>query len=58
MGYAPIIPSRYGRRYAYGHVEEGERSLVVSGGLGCSGVPVRFGRPPEIVVVEIGSTAA
>lgn len=58
MGYAPIIPSRYGRRYAYGHIEEGQRSLVVSGGLGCSGVPVRFGRPPEIVVVEIESMTA
>lgn len=58
MGYAPIIPSRYGRRYAYGHIEEGARSLVVSGGLGCSGVPVRFGRPPEIVVVQIGSMTA
>ena len=55
MGYAPIIPSAYGRRYMYGHVVEDGRHLVVSGGLGCSGVPVRFGVPPEIVVVELGA---
>ncbi|MBX9925034.1 MAG: metallophosphoesterase, partial [Hyphomicrobiaceae bacterium] len=54
-GYAPIVPSRYGRRYVYGHIVEGGRNLVVSGGLGCSGLPVRFGRPPEIVLVELGA---
>ena len=57
MGYAPRVPSRYGRRYLYGHIVEDGRSLLVSGGLGCSGLPVRFGRPPEIVVVELGSDA-
>lgn len=55
LGYAPIVPSRYGNRYAYGHVVEGGRHLVVSGGLGCSILPVRFGCPPEIVLVEIGA---
>jgi predicted MPP superfamily phosphohydrolase len=53
-GYSPIIPSKYGRRFAYGHIVEGGRNLIVSGGLGCSGVPVRFGVPPEIVLVELG----
>ena len=57
MGYSPIIPSAYGRRYAYGHIVEDDRHLIVSGGLGCSGVPVRFGVPPEIVVVELGAHA-
>jgi len=51
---APIVPSRYGQRYAYGHVVEDNRHLVVSGGLGCTFLPVRFGSPPEIVVLELG----
>jgi predicted MPP superfamily phosphohydrolase len=50
----PVVPSAYGQRYAYGHVVEDDRHLIVSGGLGCSGIPVRFGDPPEIVVVELG----
>lgn len=54
-GFAPIVPSRFGRRFTYGHIIEGDRHLVVSGGLGLSGLPVRFGAPPEIVVIEIGA---
>lgn len=56
-GYAPVVPSRYGRRYVYGHVVEENRSIIVSGGLGCSGMPIRFGRPPEIALIELGSEA-
>jgi hypothetical protein len=55
LGYAPIVPSRFGARYLYGHIVEEGRNLVVSGGLGCSGVPVRFGSPPEIVVIEVSA---
>ena len=53
-GFAPIVPSRFGRRYRYGHIVEGGRHLIVSGGLGCSGLPMRIGVPPEIVLVELG----
>lgn len=53
LGWSPHVPSRYGNRYAYGHVREGGRDLVVSGGLGTSTLPVRFGVPPEVVVVEL-----
>jgi hypothetical protein len=53
-GYAPIVPSRYGRRYRYGHIVEDGRNLIVSAGLGCSGLPVRFGARPEVVLVELG----
>jgi predicted MPP superfamily phosphohydrolase len=53
-GYSPIVPSMYGNRYAYGHIVEQRRHLVVSGGLGCSVLPVRFGVPPEIVLIELG----
>lgn len=54
MGLAPVVPSRFGRRYVYGRVEEGGRDLIVSGGLGCSGLPIRFGRPPEVPIIELG----
>jgi uncharacterized protein len=54
LGYSPIVPSRYGNRYAYGHVVENGRHLIVSGGLGTSIMPVRFGVPPEIVRLTLG----
>ncbi|MBV9970860.1 MAG: metallophosphoesterase, partial [Xanthobacteraceae bacterium] len=49
-----LVPSRYGARFAYGHIVERDRHMIVSGGLGTSFAPVRFGVPPEIVHVEIG----
>lgn len=55
LNYSPLVPSRYGNRYAYGHVVEDERHLIVSGGLGTSILPVRFGVPPEIVVIDLGA---
>ncbi|MGV1755608.1 metallophosphoesterase [Rhizobium sp. A22-96] len=54
FGWSPYSPSRYGDRYVYGHIVEEERHIIVSGGLGCSIAPVRFGVPPEIVVVDVG----
>lgn len=54
-GYAPVVPSRYGQRYLRGHIVEDGRNLVVSAGLGCSTLPVRFGAPPEIVLIELAS---
>ncbi len=53
FGHSPVVPSAYGNRFAYGHVVEKGRHLVVSGGLGCSIMPVRFGMPPEITVVDL-----
>jgi predicted MPP superfamily phosphohydrolase len=54
FGYSPVVPSKFGTRYIYGHKVEGGRNLIVSGGLGCSSLPVRFGSPPEIVMIELG----
>ncbi len=53
FGRSPIVPSRYGNRYAYGMVTEGGRRIVTSGGLGCSQVPFRLGVPPELTVVTL-----
>lgn len=52
-GWSPVVPSAYGNRYAYGHVREEGRDLVVSGGIGCSILPLRLGVVPEITVVEL-----
>ena len=50
-----FVPSKYGARFAYGHVVENERHLIVSGGLGTSIIPARLGVPPEIVQVRLGA---
>jgi uncharacterized protein len=52
----PAIPSRYGERYARGHVVEEDRHLFVSSGVGTSGLPLRFLAPPEVVVLELVSS--
>ena len=54
FGYSPLVPSRFGNRYAYGHIVEDGRHLIVSAGFGLSNLPIRLGAPPEIVVVELG----
>ena len=54
LGWTPRVPSAYGSRYAWGHVIEGGRHLVVSGGIGFTRLPLRIGRPPEITVIDIG----
>jgi predicted MPP superfamily phosphohydrolase len=50
-----FVPSRYGARFACGHVVEDERHLIVSGGLGTSIIPARLGVPPEILHIELGA---
>jgi predicted MPP superfamily phosphohydrolase len=52
FGYSPVVPSHYGNRFAYGHVRE-QFDVIVSGGLGCSILPLRIGVPPEIVMVTL-----
>lgn len=54
FGYSPVVPSRFGNRFAYGHVVEDDRHLIVSGGLGFSILPVRFGVRPEILAIDLG----
>ena len=48
-------PSSFGARYAYGHIVERSRHMIVSGGLGCSKVPLRLGVTPEILRVQLGA---
>ena len=49
----PTVPSAYGERFVRGLVVEDGRHLLVSAGLGTSGVPVRLFAPPEIVVLTL-----
>jgi len=50
------VPSRFGQRYAAGHLVEGGRHLYVGTGTGTSILPVRFGVPPEVVVLTLWPT--
>lgn len=54
---SPIVPSRFGQRFASGHVVEGGRHLFVTTGVGTSGIPVRFGVPPTISLLTISRAA-
>lgn len=49
----PRVPSRYGERYAIGHIVEESKHLYVSSGVGTSILPVRFFVPPEIPIIKI-----
>jgi uncharacterized protein len=49
----PLMPSYYGERYARGHVVEHGRHLLVTSGLGTSGLPIRLFAPPEVHVLSL-----
>lgn len=49
---APAV-SRYGARYRCGLVREGARTVIVTAGLGTSGVPFRLGARPDIWLVTL-----
>jgi len=52
----PVIESSdYGDRWVRGHVFEDNHHLFVTTGIGTSIVPVRFGLPPEIVLLTLKS---
>ncbi|MFM8749562.1 metallophosphoesterase [Rhabdaerophilum sp.] len=55
FGWRPASASRGSKKFPYGHFQIGKRDVVVSGGLGCSILPIRVGVPPEIVMVEMGA---
>jgi predicted MPP superfamily phosphohydrolase len=49
----PILPTGVPARYAYGLVNEGQRSLFVTAGIGTREFPIRLNNKPEIVVATI-----
>lgn len=50
---APILPSKYGQKYAYGFVQAPSTLAFVSSGVGTVTPPVRLLRPPEIVELTL-----
>ena len=48
-----VVPSKFGERFAYGHVVEEGRHLFVTSGVGTSILPVRFLVPPEIALLTL-----
>jgi len=55
---AAYVQSHFGTEHIYGHIVERGRHMIISAGLGTSITPVRFMRPPELVDVAIGGSAA
>ena len=49
----PIVPSKFGERFAAGHIVEGGRHLFVATGLGTSILPVRFRVPPAVTLLTV-----
>ena len=49
----PVLPSRYGQKYALGLVQGPVCPVFVSCGLGTALLPLRVGVPPEIAVIEL-----
>jgi hypothetical protein len=49
----PYVPSQFGFRYLRGLIQEGERQLYVSRGVGASGVPIRWKCPPELTLAVL-----
>ncbi len=45
--------SRAPLRWSHGLVVEGGRHMIVTAGLGSSGIPLRLGVPPEYVIIEV-----
>lgn len=51
---APFVPAMgFFPRYDYGLYRDGKSTLIVSGGLGESGLPVRFNIQPELALVTL-----
>ncbi|MFL6353181.1 MAG: metallophosphoesterase [Bryobacteraceae bacterium] len=49
------LNSKSPRSYTYGHWTHEQMHGYTTSGVGCSGLPVRFNCPPEIVLIELRS---
>ncbi len=54
LGYAPIVPSHYGRRFLTGlKYNSAKIPVIVTNGLGTSNKDIRIGAPSEIVMITL-----
>lgn len=49
----PVVPSRYGQKYASGLVMGPHYPVYVTRGLGVGGIPIRLGVRPEVTLFEL-----
>jgi len=47
--------ARYGKKYLAGHYEVGGLQMYVNRGIGCVGIPLRIGCPPEVTELTLRS---
>jgi predicted MPP superfamily phosphohydrolase len=53
----PVVPSQYGQKYAGGLCAGPHFPVLVSRGVGMAVMPVRFGVPAEISVIELRTSS-
>jgi predicted MPP superfamily phosphohydrolase len=54
MGGTPLINASDNETWSWGRYDDDAgRSLIVSGGIGCSVLPMRLGVPPELTVIDL-----
>ena len=49
----PVVPSRFGQKYAHGLVQGPACPVFISSGIGMAVLPLRLRVPPEIAVIEL-----
>lgn len=52
-GLGAPVRTAHGRIRVLGRYDRPGASLIVTAGVGCSGLPLRFGVPPEILVIDL-----
>ena len=53
FGWRPMVRVHLEGTYTHGEYEQDGRKLIISSGIGFSGVPMRIGQPPELTLIDI-----